>query len=338
MFIDSLPCVESRTGVSQQELQEDIIPAGKPVILKGLVSDWPVVQAGKQGAQAARDYVLSFYQGLPIHAFFGEPGMQGRYFYNDSIDGFNYKEQKSTLDALFLQLAEYEQDSNSGYCYLGSTYTSKCLPGFEQANPLSLLPPSVEQKIWIGNQSRIAAHYDIPLNIACCAVGRRRFTLLPAEQVENLYVGPLDFTPAGQSLSLVDFYQPDLKRFPKFERAMEAATVAELEPGDGLYLPSMWWHHVESFDDFNVLINYWWNEASRYSAHPFDSLLHTALAIRDLPADQKQAWEAVFRHYVFSTEYDPMQHLTDKQSGLLGELTPELARKLRMMLMNGLNR
>jgi hypothetical protein len=54
--------------------------------------------------------------------------------------------------------------------------------------------------IWIGNRTRIAAHYDLPDNVAVVAAGHRRFTLFPPEQVRNLYVGPVDFTrrPAGQ--------------------------------------------------------------------------------------------------------------------------------------------
>jgi hypothetical protein len=36
--------------------------------------------------------------------------------------------------------------------------------------------------------------------------------------------------------------------------------MVELEPGDALHIPSMWYHHVEGLEPFNMLVNYWWRE------------------------------------------------------------------------------
>src|SRR3546814_18893261 len=99
--------------------------------------------------------------------------------------------------------------------------------------------------VWIGNRSRIPAHQDLPDNLACVAVGRRRVTLFPPDQLANLYIGPLDFTPAGQAISLVDFAAPDLARFPRFAEALRHAQVAELGPGDAVFIPRMWWRTEE---------------------------------------------------------------------------------------------
>ncbi|MFX7984900.1 cupin-like domain-containing protein, partial [Acinetobacter baumannii] len=87
------------------------------------------------------------------------------------------------------------------------------------------------------------------------AAGRRRFTVFPPEQLPNLYLGPLDPTPAGQPVSLVDFHQPDFERFPRFRDALAAGEAAELAPGDAVYIPSMWFHHVEGLAPVNLLIN-----------------------------------------------------------------------------------
>ena len=71
---------------------------------------------------------------------------------------------------------------------------------------------------------------DLPDNLACVVAGRRRVTLFPPAQLENLYIGPLDHTPAGQAVSLVDFHAPDPARFPKFTEALRHARGAVLEP------------------------------------------------------------------------------------------------------------
>jgi len=90
----------------------------------------------------------------------------------------------------------------------------------------------VIESIWLGNRTCIAPHFDNTENLACVVGGRRRFTMFPPEQIRNLYVGPLDLTPAGQPISLVDVRNPDLSRFPRFAEALAAAEVAELAPGD----------------------------------------------------------------------------------------------------------
>lgn len=51
--------------------------------------------------------------------------------------------------------------------------------------------------------------------------------------------GPLDFTLAGQPISLVDPRQPDTDWFPRFAEVMRHARQAALEPGDMLYMPAM---------------------------------------------------------------------------------------------------
>ncbi|MDT1899301.1 cupin-like domain-containing protein, partial [Acinetobacter baumannii] len=80
--------------------------------------------------------------------------------------------------------------------YVGSTTIDGALPGFRAENDVDLGPRDPLASIWIGNRTRIAAHYDLPDNLACVAAGRRRFTLFPPGQQHNLYIGPIDLPPA----------------------------------------------------------------------------------------------------------------------------------------------
>src|SRR3546814_2525666 len=57
---------------------------------------------------------------------------------------------------------------------------------------------------------------------------------------------------------MVDLAAPDLTRYPRFAEALAHAMTAELEPGDAIYIPGLWWHDVQAAGPFNVLVNYWW--------------------------------------------------------------------------------
>jgi len=169
-------------------------------------------------------------------------------------------------------------------------------------------------------------------------VGHRRFTLFPPDQLANLYIGPSDKTPAVQAISLVDFYAPNFEKYPKFREALKHAQVADLEPGDALLLPSMWWHPVESLSSFNVLVNYWMRDLPAYFGASMNALEHAILSIRGLPKNQRAAWKNLFNHYVFDYDQENFQHIPDGALGSLGEITDDTARKIRASLLSKLNR
>jgi cupin-like protein len=218
--------------------------------------------------------------------------------------------------------------------------TDGCLPGFREANDLDFTRYGVEAppSIWIGNRVVASCHYDAPNNLACCAVGRRRFTVFPPEQIGNLYPGPLEPTPGGQAVSVVDFAAPDFERYPRFREALANGQGAVLEPGDAIFIPSMWWHHVQGLDGFNVLVNYWWSSLPPYAPAPMHALYHALWTIRDRPEREKQAWREVFEYYVFGPSERAGEHLPEAARGVLGPVDETLARRIRAMLIGKLNR
>ena len=320
-----------------------LMEAQEPAILRGVARDWPLVRAGLKSPETAVGYLKSFYQGKPVVGFVGKPEIEGRFFYNEEVTAMNFEASRFQLDALLDRLqAEWHEDRPPSY-YVGSTDLDTYLPGLGHENMLALDqamlgdgPPIVS--IWIGNRTTASAHYDMSNNIACCVAGRRRFTLFPPEQVHNLYPGPLEPTPGGQVVSMVDFRSPDLDRHPRFTDALAAGQVAELEPGDVLFYPALWWHHVEALDRFNILINYWWNASPAFMDTPQNTLLHALLSLRDRPEPEKRAWRALFDYYIFGPADQAGAHLPEAARGNLAPLDETRARRLRAMLLNRLNR
>jgi hypothetical protein len=330
--------VNEIAGLNPQALPDAVLKATQPVVLRGLVANWPVVQAGLESAQAAAAYLRRFYRDATVGALLGAADIGGRFFYNENLSGFNFRAVRMKLDAVLDEIERHHDDAKPPSIYVGSTSVDTCLPGFRAENDVDLGDRQPLASVWLGNRTRIAAHHDLPDNLACVVVGHRRFTLFPPGELGNLYVGPLDFTPAGQAISLVDFAQPDFERFPKFADALRNAQVAELDPGDAVFIPSMWWHHIESLDSFNVLLNYWWRQSPAHMDSPMNALMLAIMSVRDLPEEQRKAWQNSFRHYVFEADDSTAGHIPENARRVLAPLDDSAARELRARLIQKLNR
>jgi hypothetical protein len=285
-----------------------LVLAGEPVVVRGLCRDWPLVAAGRDGAQAAADYLLSFYNGRPAVGYTAPAELGGRYFYDESLTRLNFEAQRVSLSEYLGRMLTHLGDADAPSFYVGSTDLDQYFPGLADAgNDLATAGPALAnllRSIWIGNRTTASAHYDMSNNIACVAVGARRFTLFPPDQVANLY----------------------------------PARVAELEAGDAVIYPALWWHHVEALSDFNMMINFWWNDAPPFLDSPMNTLLHALLSLRDRPAAEKAAWSAMFDYYVFGPAGRPAAHLPDAAQGALAPLDAMSARRLRAQLLQRINR
>jgi hypothetical protein len=319
---------------------DELLSGGEPVVLRGLVKDWGLVKAGLGSDQRAQEYLRSFYNGRPITFSFGEPQIAGRPFYNDDFTALNFVVRKGRLDEALDEISAHLQDDQPPTYYIASLLVDSCLPGFRKENDVAFAPHGFDPppSIWIGTRTTASCHYDAPNNIACCAVGRRRFTLFPPDQIFNLYPGPLEPTPGGQAVSLVDFANPDFEKYPRFRQAIEAGQIAEMEPGDALFIPSMWWHHVQGLSSFNTLVNYWWTTLPKFVPTPMNTLYQAIWSLRDRPEREKQAWKNVFEYYVFGAAERAGEHLPEQARGVLGPMSDDVARQIRAMLINNLNR
>ena len=329
-----LSSIEERHSVDQQTFFDEITKANRPVIMRGLVRDWPMVETAAGSFEDTATYLLQHCNDQPVNTFIGRSDMKGRFFYGDDLKSFNFNRIQVPIPELLNRLSDQIDAEQAEHIFAGAIPVPERAKSLMIENPNPLLDQDMEQlvSIWIGNQARTAAHWDLAQNIACVVRGPRRFMLFPPDQVGNLYVGPLDFTLAGQAISLVDFHQPDYQKFPRFEQAIKNARIAELEPGDAIYIPSLWFHYVESSAPLSILMNYWWRDAPAFMVTPLLTMLHSLLTIRDLPAAERQAWKIMFDHYIFQTDGDPMSHIPLDARGVFGELTPQKVQDLRKHL------
>jgi hypothetical protein len=320
--------IQAPAGCDRDTFESEICVAGKPSVFRGLVAHWPCVQAARQSDGALAGYLKQIDAGNQARTMLCTPDRQGYYFYDEAMRGFNFETREIAFVQIIEKLIAIADEAAPMGIYAGSLGATGIAPRFALENPMPLLPPDIEPRLWLGNRSRVAAHYDIANNIACAVAGKRRFTLFPPDQIGNLYIGPLDFNMAGQPVSLVDILSPDLDRFPKFEQAMDVAIVVELEPGDALFLPAMWWHHVEAEGPFNLLVNYWWPGPGDGPA--FESMVLALLGLRDRNPAEKAAWRAFFEHYVFSDEAGHAgDHIPEHARSVLGP--PSEERKLKLL-------
>jgi hypothetical protein len=318
--------------VDRRRFLDEIRPAGLPAVLRGLAADWPAVQSAKRSEEDLVDYVKRFRVEGPVTVLLGEPEIEGRFFYTPDLRALNFTRGVSPLDRFLDRLLRDRPNPRPYALAVQSEPIPQLLPGFEVENRTDLVEPGVVPRAWMGNRIRVAPHYDLKENIGCVVAGRRRFTLFPPDQLPNLYPGPLELTPAGTPISLVDLETPDLDRFPRFAEAMHTAQAAVLEPGDAIYIPFHWWHAVDSLEPVNLFVNYWWNDAPRTGGSPYDALMHAFLAIKTLPPEQRGVWRMIFDHYVFALERDPAEHLPPHARGVLGPATPEQLARMRATL------
>jgi Cupin-like domain len=328
-------------GVDGKAFREEIFARYQPAVLRGLVADWPAVRHARTSAESLCGYLNAFDSGSGVDAIMIPAHARGRIFYNDDLSGFNFTRDKLTISAVNEQLLRYSKFQNRPAVAVQSALLSECLPGFAAENRLAILDESVPPRIWLGNAVVTPAHFDESNNIACVVNGRRRFTLFPPEQIGNLYIGPIGHAPTGTPISLVSFRDPDFERFPRFKDALAAARVAELQPGDALFIPTLWWHHVESLEKHNVLVNYWWKGApgsGTTSSTALNCLLLALLDLKHLPPEQRQAWRVIFDHYVFDARPGDADFIPERVRGVLGDISPQLAQQVRAFLAAQLQR
>jgi hypothetical protein len=240
------------------QFREEILPSGQPAVLRGIARDWPLVIAARQDAHEAISLIEKSANGTMANVLRLDPSEEGRFHYTKDGLSLNFIRGEGNVAGIIAGLREQENIYRPFAIAVQSLLAERYFPGFGQKHPMPFVPAIAEPRVWIGNGAKVATHNDPIENVAVVAAGRRRFTLFPPSAEPDLYMGPHHPTPAGARISMVHVTAPDLDRYPRFAAALEVAQVAELLPGDAIFIPKDWYHHVEALERFNILVNYWW--------------------------------------------------------------------------------
>jgi lysine-specific demethylase 8 len=245
--------IESIEQPTLGEFRTRYVDRERPVVLRGAIREWPLFRTWTP------EYLKSVLGARPVKVARSPDG--GEYF--DPETGVDYVRDFILPFDQFVDRV-FAKDSTEKLYLLQASLTEFPELAGEVVAPDYPPRPILFQNLWIGSGGNITrCHYDMQDNLLAQVVGRKRVTLFPSRDLWRMYPR----SPFGNksNFSRVDVERPDFGRFPRFRDV--PALETQLEPGDMLYIPIHWFHHVVSVDA-SVSLNYWWQPRRRQSLRP----------------------------------------------------------------------
>lgn len=278
-----------------------------PFIFTGCMDDWPL-RSALQRATHTKDKVdqLTKLIGPKKISYTVVPSEnKGHLGYaKDTIES-NFKFDsggKVTFEQFAERLTRAVMGSSSETVYMQS-HPLRLFP--ELSHQVKVMQPLDGAKvyasnIWIGSGNHIVnLHFDYYQNFICMLEGKKRVLMLPPHCLPDIYPVPPDKGIGGAPSSLVRLLDVDFQMFPKMKNAMKELRVAVLEPGEVLYMPPFWWHHVESFG-LNIMVNTWKYDLDvKFHALILELLIDSIRALSDLSPSERLIYRSILRNLAF---------------------------------------
>jgi hypothetical protein len=231
--------IERRRGLSAEDFFHDYYSAGRPVILSGLLENWP----------AMHKWNLRF---LLDHYGEKDVEVQVNREQNPLYEQNKARHQKIMRFGDFLSWIDSGVSSNDMYLTASnSAHNRSALDGLMQ--DISGVPGYLDQGsadgkfLWIGPKGTVTPlHHDLTNNLLAQVVGRKRFVIASSSEIAHVY-------NLEHCFSAVDLRNIDLDAFPAMRNVR--FIDFELGPGEAVFLPVGWWHFVESLD-FSISISF----------------------------------------------------------------------------------
>lgn len=237
--------IERALRPSREAFHERFVAARRPVVLQGILDDWPAL--GRWSEETLR----AAHGDTEVEVRVSEPG--AREVFRGDPGAASFHRTKMTLAACLddAKRPAPERRAYLQYCSLAKTLPRLAgdvrLPAY---CPRRFLTPAL---LWLsGAGSTSPLHFDFHHILMAQVVGRKRWWLVPPAD-SHLVSDPIDRTL--WRTSRIDVADPDRSRFPGFDRARVLETI--VEPGETIFVPYRWWHATAALD-FHVAVSFWW--------------------------------------------------------------------------------
>jgi hypothetical protein len=225
------PTISERTTIGAAEFVERFYAANRPVVYRDVASDsWPVLNL-------TPEYLRERY-GEEIVEVFCDRRRDGHMW--------PFRGQMQTMTLREFAAGVIERPDNERYIcshnpVLQRTRLREILEHCPKYEELFEQPEFAQKaRLWFGGAGVVTwLHFDIANSMMLQVYGRKRFLLAPPEVQRYVCNDTFGF-------SEVNAEKPDYERFPLF-RNVRFASV-EIGPGDLLFVPVGWWHHVRTLE------------------------------------------------------------------------------------------
>jgi hypothetical protein len=227
-----LKSVVTVASIDPGTFKKDFYNPGIPVVIKDLAKDWPAYKKWNWDyfKQLVGDKKVPLYNNVKSDAYTPINKADDYKTFGEYIDMI--RKGPAGWRIFLFNIFDHAPELTKDF-----TWPEHMMKGFVKKYPM----------LFTGGQTSIThMHFDIDMShiLHTQFAGKKRVLLFPHEEQHKLYRKPFEV------LSLADFShyhenngKPDYAAFPALKLAQGYDLI--LEPGDTLFMPAGYWHHME---------------------------------------------------------------------------------------------
>jgi hypothetical protein len=220
----SIPTVNK---IDPADFFKNYYAANWPVVLTGMVDHWPAL------SKWSLDYLAKKVGEATVE-------LQAQRMAAEDYELAKDRHRRTLPMSAVIDAIRQADESNDFYitAYNDTTNKQTLAPLWDDIGDLAILRPSTERDgfFWLGPKGTLTPfHHDLTNNLLVQVMGRKRAFLVPSWEVGRM----------RNSIHCFSSRSPADWRDGEDLPPLLECTIG---PGDALFLPIGWWHHVEALD------------------------------------------------------------------------------------------